>query len=184
MSTPFQGKNEGKAVPARRLAFLSALVVLGLGLSYVEVLIPVAAVIPLPGFKLGLANIVTLYMIFRCKPSETLSVVVVRSVLSALLFSGISGLAFSLTGGVFASVVMLIAVKGVPRVFSEYGVSMAGAVAHNTGQLFAASAVLKSFAVFSYYPVLVVSGAVMGIVIAFVSLQLLSRTDKVKDRFE
>lgn len=146
---------------AKKIAFCAVMIALALALSYAERFIPLQLVIPMPGIKLGLANVVTLVALYRLKGRYALAILVPRCILGALFGGGITGLAFSLTGGLLALLVMSLA-KRVP-VFSVYGVSVLGASAHNMGQIFAAMMLLRSVYVAAYLPWLLIAAIVTGI---------------------
>lgn len=147
---------------AKKIAFCAVMVSLALALSYAERFIPLQLVIPLPGIKLGLANIVTLVALYHLKSRYAFAVLVPRCILGALFGGGLTGLMFSLTGGVLALLTMTLA-KETP-VFSVYGVSVLGAAAHNIGQILAASVLLRSVYVAAYLPWLLIAAIVTGIV--------------------
>jgi heptaprenyl diphosphate synthase len=146
---------------AKKIAFCAVMIALALALSYAERFIPLQLVIPMPGIKLGLANVVTLVALYRLKGRYALAILVPRCILGALFGGGITGLAFSLTGGLLALLVMSLA-KRAP-VFSVYGVSVLGAAAHNMGQIFAAMVLLRSVYVAAYLPWLLIAAVVTGI---------------------
>ena len=137
------------------------MIALALALSYAERFIPLQLVIPLPGVKLGLANVVTLVVLYRLKPRYAFGVLIPRCILGAVFGGGITGLLFSLTGGLLALATMLLA-KQAP-VFSVYGVSILGAAAHNIGQICAAVVLLRSVYVAAYLPWLLLVAIVTGI---------------------
>ena len=128
---------------------------LALALSYTERFIPLQLLVPLPGIKLGLANIVTLVVLYRLRPRHAFAVLLPRCILGAVFGGGITGLLFSLTGGILALLTMAAAKKS--RMFSVYGVSILGAAAHNIGQIFAAMA--GKLPVFSVYGVSILGAA-------------------------
>lgn len=146
---------------AKKIAFCAVMIALALALSYAERFIPLQLVIPMPGIKLGLANVVTLVALYRLKGRYALAILVPRCILGALFGGGITGLFFSLTGGLLALLVMSLA-KRAP-VFSVYGVSVLGASAHNIGQICAAMVLLRSVYVAAYLPWLLIAAVVTGI---------------------
>ena len=146
---------------AKKLAFCAVMIALALALSYAERFIPLQMVIPMPGIKLGLANVVTLVALYRFKGRYALAILVPRCILGALFGGGITGLAFSLTGGLLALLVMSLAKK--TPFFSVYGVSVLGAAAHNVGQILAAMVLLRSVYVAAYLPWLLIAAIVTGI---------------------
>ena len=135
------------------------LIALALALSYTERFIPLQLAIPLPGVKLGLANIVTLVALYLLGWRETLPIVLLRCLLGSL-FGSLTGLLFSLAGGLLSLGVMALCRK-LP-VFSVYGVSILGAAAHNLGQILAAMGLMGSVYVCAYLPYLLLIGICTG----------------------
>lgn len=133
-------------------------------LSWLEVVLPLS--LPVPGIKLGLANIATLIALYKLGVLPALSVLVSRCVLSALLFGGVTQLLFSLTGGLAALAVMAL-LRRAP-VFSPYGVSIAGAAAHNIGQVTVAVVLMQTPSLYSYLLFLLPVGVLTGLLTAFV----------------
>ncbi len=153
----------------RHLTLCSLLLALALCLSWVERFIPLDLVVPLPGVKLGLANIVTLVALYFLGAKTAFPILILRCVLTSAFGGGPSALAFSLTGGLLALAVMALA-RRVPFL-SIYGVSVLGAPAHNTGQVLAAMVLLGSGYAAAYLPFLLVvsiaAGMLTGTVAAF-----------------
>ena len=143
----------------KTLAQSAVLVALALALSYTERFIPLQLVIPLPGVKLGLANIATLVALYALGWQKTIPIVVVRCFLGAL-FGGLTGILFSLTGGLISLGVMAVCKKA--PLFSIYGVSILGAAAHNIGQILAAMALMGSVYVWAYLPYLLLIAIFTG----------------------
>lgn len=137
------------------------MIALALALSYTERLIPLQMLVPLPGIKLGLANIVTLVALYLFGKKSAYTILILRCVLGAVFGGGITGLMFSLTGGVLALSVMAIAQR-IPC-FSIYGVSILGAAAHNIGQILAAIVLMQSIYIGSYLPYLLVVALFTGL---------------------
>ena len=146
----------------KQLALGAVLVAMALGLSYIERFIPLNLLVPLPGIKLGLANIVTLMALYFLGTKTAVTVLVLRCFLNSLFGGGISGLAFSLTGGLLAMAVMSLS-RRLPFL-SIYGVSILGAAAHNIGQICAAMVLLGSFYVVAYLPLLLVVSVFTGLI--------------------
>ena len=144
------------------LAQSAVLVAFALALSYMERFIPLHLLIPLPGVKLGLANTVTLVSLYLLGWKQTVPIVLVRCCLGAL-FGNITGLLFSLVGGLLAIVTMGLCKK--LRVFSIYGISILGAAAHNIGQILAAIFLMGSIYVCAYLPYLLIIGIFTGMAI-------------------
>ncbi len=147
----------GKIKVIAQSAILTAL---ALALSYTERFIPLQLIIPLPGVKLGLANVVTLAALYLLGWKRTLPIVVVRCILGGL-FGGLTGILFSLTGGLLSLATMALC-KKIP-VFSIYGVSILGAAAHNIGQILAAMVLMESVYVCAYLPYLLAVAIFTGI---------------------
>ncbi len=143
-----------------RLTSLSLLTALSLALFAAESVLP--APVPLPGVKLGLANIVTLLALCFFSPGEVFWMLTVRILLSGLFAGQLFGLIYSFCGGFAAFLVMAIVRRFLTGRFL-FLTSICGALAHNTGQLFAAALLFGSFSVFAYLPVLVLSGCITGL---------------------
>ena len=144
----------------RRLTRCAVLTALALALSVAEGLVPLTVLFPLPGLRLGLANLVTTYALCRLSGREALLILVCRCLLGSLLGGNLMALAFSLTGGLLALGTMALLVRC--SWLSLFGVSIAGAAAHNTGQVLAAMAVLGSSAPLVYLPPLLLCSLVTG----------------------
>ena len=150
----------------QQLALGAMLTALALGLSTMEYLFPVTAVIPLPGVKLGLANIITLFALYRLGAKPAMSILIARCLLGSLFAGNFSALLYSLLGGIVAMLVM-IGLKQNKRL-SIFGVSIGGAAGHNIGQIAAACITLGNTAVVGYLPLLLavslITGTVTGLV--------------------
>ena len=144
----------------KRLALCAVLIALAMALSYTERFIPLQMIIPLPGVKLGLANIVTLMALYLLGPKYAFAILIPRCIFGAVFGGGITGLLFSLTGGVLAMAVMVLARK-IP-IFSVYGVSIFGAAAHNIGQILAAMVLMNSVYIGAYLPYLLIVALFTG----------------------
>ena len=152
----------------KQLTLCAVLTAMALALSYLENLFPLALAIPIPGVKLGLANIVTVFALYALGPAQALMILTARCLLGAMFAGNMNALLFSLLGGVAAMLVM----TGLVRLgkLSVYGVSVGGAAAHNCGQTAAAVLTLGSAAPLYYLPVLLAvslaTGAVTGLAAA------------------
>ena len=151
----------------KKLALCAVLTALALGLSTLESLFPVSVLVPLPGIKLGLANIVTVFALYRLGDIPALAILIVRCLLGAMFAGNASALLFSLMGGVLAMLTMIVLRR--VRGLSVYGVSIAGAAAHNIGQICAAMVVLGGTAVLGYLPVLLGVSLITGTLTGFVA---------------
>lgn len=164
----------------KKLALSGILISMAIVLSYLERLFPIGLIVPLPGIKLGLANIVTIFALFYLGFRSAFVITILRCILTSILFGSISSLLFSLFGAFAALIVMVLLKTGHEKYFSIIGVSMGGAAAHNFGQVTAASILLKSFAVFAYLPFLLLASIFTGILTASVAGALFSRLDIFK----
>ena len=160
-------------VSLRRLTRCAVLTALALALSVAEGLVPLTVLFPLPGLRLGLANLVTTYALCRLSGREALLILVARCLLGNLLGGNLMALAFSLSGGLLALGVTALLVRC--SWLSLFGVSIAGAAAHNTGQVLAAMAVLGSRAPLAYLPPLLLCSLVTGAVTGAASTLLVHR---------
>ena len=154
-----------------RAAYFGVFTALALIFSYVEMLIPIQ--FGVPGIKLGLANLLIVIMLYKCGPKEALLLSVVRIVLSGFIFGNMFSIIYSLAGGILSLAVMAL-LKGRGS-FSVMGVSIAGGVCHNIGQLAVAMAVVETYRVGYYLPVLLVAGMLTGMLIGIVSNEVLKR---------
>ena len=152
----------------KNLALCAVLTALALGLSTLLSSFPVSLLVPLPGVKLGLANIVTVFALYQLGAAPALCILVARCLLGSLFAGNASALLFSLLGGVLAMLVMMALTR--LRGLSVYGVSIGGAAAHNCGQIAAACLTLGSMAPLYYLPILLgaslITGAVTGVAAA------------------
>ena len=139
-----------------------------------ENLVPVAVAIP--GIKLGAANSVILILLYMVGVKEAFLVNISRVLLSGFLFGSMSSILFSLSGAVLSLFVMTL-IKKTDR-FSINGVSMAGGVFHNIGQLAMAALVLETTAVCYYLPVLIITGSITGFLIGVLSGEIYKRIIK------
>jgi len=160
----------------RTLAICACLTALALALSYCERFIPVGALIPLPGIKLGLANIVTLFALFALGRRYALAVMLTRCLLSAIFSGQPMALLFSVCGGLLALLAMSLAMRS--RHLSIYGVSILGAAAHNVGQIAAAMLIMHSTAIFYYLSTLLFAAIITGALTALAASGVLRALDK------
>ena len=156
---------------AKKVALYSILVVLALILSYVEALLPLSFAVP--GIKMGLPNIVVLFALYRLGARDAAVISLVRVLLASLLFGNFFSLAYSLAGAALSLLLMLLLKKS--GKFSVTGVSVAGGVAHNAGQILVAMVLLETAEIGYYLPVLCVSGTAAGICVGLLAALLLRR---------
>lgn len=143
---------------AGRVAMLGLLFALAVVLSVIEGLFPVP--IPVPGIRLGLANVVVMYALFFLRKRDALTLAVLKAVFAAATRGTTAGM-LSLSGGLLAFGIMALLLFLLKDKSTYLPVSVAGAVFFNIGQIAAASAILET-ALWIYIPVLIVSGIVTG----------------------
>ncbi|MCD8105207.1 MAG: Gx transporter family protein [Lachnospiraceae bacterium] len=154
-----------------KTAYLGMFTALAMILSYVESLLPVFYGIP--GVKLGLANSMSLVILYLAGVPEAFCVSVIRVVLSGFLFGNLFSIAYSLAGALLSLAVMALMKKS--GVFSIAGVSMLGGISHNIGQLVIAMLLVENLNLLYYLPVLLLSGLVTGLVIGILSSEIRKR---------
>lgn len=154
----------------QRLARAALLTALALGLSWMERFIPLQLLVPLPGIKLGLANLVTLFALYFLGGRMALAILCVRCLLGSLFGGGVTAFCFSITGGLLALAVMALA-RRLP-LLSVYGVSILGAAAHHVGQILVAVALLRSGYVVAYLPFLLLVAIATGFLTGAISSAL------------
>ena len=167
-------KGSKMKLDTKGLVTLSALIAVAMILSYIESLIP--AFVAVPGVKMGLSNIATVFALYALGWQYAICVSVVRVLLSALLFGNVVGLIYSLSGAALALIVMILLQKF--DIFSSVGVSVAGGVAHNIGQVLAACVVMETASLAVYIIPLLLSGTVSGVIIGLVAGNLVERVKK------
>lgn len=152
----------------KQLTLCAVLTAMALALSYLENVFPLSLAIPIPGVKLGLANIVTVFALYVLGPGQAMLILLARCLLGAVFAGNMNALIFSLLGGVSAMLAMILLSRS--RRLSVYGVSVGGAAAHNCGQVAAAVLTLGNTAPLYYLPVLLgvslLTGALTGLVTA------------------
>ena len=158
----------------KKMVTISALISVAMILSYIESMVP--AFVAVPGVKMGLSNIATVFALYTLGWPYAICVSVVRVFMSALLFGNFVSLIYSISGAALALLVMILLSKS--NLFSSVGVSVAGGVCHNAGQIIAACIVMKNSAISLYLIPLVISGTLSGILIGFVAGMLVERIKK------
>ena len=137
---------------------------LALILSYVELQIP--AFFAIPGMKLGLTNIVVVVALYTLGEKSAFFINLVRIIVVSILFGNVMALWFSLAGGILSTLIMIILKK--TNWFSPVGVSAAGGITHNIGQIIVAIILLKTSFIIWYLPILWTSGVVSGVIIGII----------------
>ncbi len=158
----------------KKIARLGVLLALSIVFSIIESFIPS---VPIPGVKLGLASVVTLIVLYLYGTKDALLILLLRIFLVSILIGKLFSFGFylSLSGGMLAFFLMVITKK--IKVFSIYGVSVAGAVGHAIGQIVLASILLSTFSLLYYLPIMALLSVFTGLLTALVS-------EKVKKQLE
>lgn len=157
---------------SKTIAFIGVCIALALVLSYIEVILP--PVLPaVPGVKMGLPNIIIVFLLYRRGPAFAAMVSLLRILLVSLLFGNAMALMYSLAGGVLSLLVMILLRRS--RILSTVGVSVVGGVAHNVGQILMAMLLLETAELGYYLAVLTVTGTVAGIAIGLCGSLLINR---------
>ncbi|MBE6911685.1 MAG: Gx transporter family protein [Ruminococcaceae bacterium] len=157
---------------ARDTALYALLISLALTLSFLESLVA-PVLLPIPGIKLGLSNIVIMYTLYTLSFSSAAVVLFCKCILSSLFGGGIVAFAFSVSGGVLALIIMYLLKKC--RFFSIFGVSLGGAAAHSIGQIAVSAVLFRTLSVIYYLPFLLFSSLFTGILTAIAASILISR---------
>ena len=161
----------------KKLSLMAMLTAASLIVFVIESQIP--APVPVPGVKLGLANVITLIAMLLLGRREAGLILAVRIAMGSVFAGGVSAFLFSISGGVLAYAVMCLTVTRFPRKML-WVVSALAAVAHNLGQLLAAIAITKTAALMVYAPVLLASGIITGVFTGLVAMYLVRRLDKTR----
>jgi len=154
-----------------KVAYFGVFTALALIFSYVETLIPIH--LGIPGVKLGLANLIIVITLYKMGIKEAYILSIVRVVLAGFIFGNMFSILYSMSGGLLSLTVMIFLKK--TDKFSIMGISMAGGVFHNIGQLIMAAIVLESLSIIYYLPVLLISGVLTGFLIGFIAYEMLKR---------
>ncbi|NLC18164.1 MAG: Gx transporter family protein [Clostridiales bacterium] len=157
-----------------KISTYGLLIALAFILSYIEALFPPP--VPIPGIKLGLANLMVLAGLYTMGVKEAFVLSLIRIILVGLTFGNMSTMLFSLAGGILSWLVMSL-LKQV-KSFSLVGVSVAGAVSHNIGQIITAIFVTENINIIYYLPFLLLSGLITGAVIGIIGALIIKRIKK------
>ena len=169
------GRKRERDQKARKVALYGVLIALAFIFSYIESMFPMP--VPVPGVKLGLANLVNVVGLYTVGVTGTAAVSLIRIVLVGFTFSNMFSMIYSLAGGILSLLVMILARK--TGAFSKIGVSILGGIFHNVGQLTVAAFVTKTAGVFTYFPMLLVAGVVTGAVIGLLGGMIVERITPV-----
>ncbi|MDE6054308.1 MAG: Gx transporter family protein [Lachnospiraceae bacterium] len=158
----------------KRVAYCAMLTALAMIFGYVEALIPFG--FGIPGVKLGLANIVIVLALYILPMHQVFVIQLMRIVLVSFLFGNLSMMLYSLAGGILSLLVMFLLKKG--NVFSITGISIAGGVSHNVGQLVMAVMVVQNLKIAFYFPALMIAGLITGCLIGILAYRIKPVLDK------
>lgn len=161
----------------KNFASLGVLLALALVLSYVESFIPFP--VGIPGLKLGLANIVTVILLFRYGKKEAFLITAARVFLAGFLFGNFFSIFYSLAGALLSLAVMILMKK--TGKFKVVSVSAAGGVFHNIGQLAIAVFLVGTTQIFYYLPILLIAGLITGVAVGLISQEILIRTRHISN---
>lgn len=154
---------------AERIAASALFLSLGMILSYVEAIVPINALIPIPGFKLGLSSLAVTGAFFLLGLPYAIAVSFGKTVLSSLLFGSVTSFFFSLLGGALVLAALALYRLARPRALGILGLSVLCASLHNLGQCLAAAMIFGRSVLLFYLPVLLIvslaTGTVTGILL-------------------
>lgn len=159
----------------RQAAYCAMLTALAMIFGYVEALIPFG--FGIPGVKLGLANIVIVLALYILPACQVFAIQLMRIVLVSFLFGNLSMMLYSLAGGMLSLVVMLLLNRR--DVFSITGVSIAGGVSHNIGQLIVAALVVQNLKIMFYFPIMIMAGLITGCLIGVLACRIKPVLDRL-----
>ena len=160
----------------KKVAMLGLTIALAMIMSYIEALVPLSFAVP--GIKMGLANIVIIFVLYKIGTKEAILVSLIRVILVSLLFSNVMAMAYSIAGAVLSLGIMWILKK--TDKFSVIGVSIAGGIMHNVGQIIMAVILLGTEQIALYLPVLIITGTATGVVIGIVSGLVINRFKNIR----
>lgn len=158
---------------SKKIAHLSLLIALSLVFSYIETLIPIN--FGIAGVKIGLANIISVITLYLFGIGFSFFIVIIRVLLSGFLFGNMFSIIYSLAGGILSICIMYFLKK--TEKFSITGVSIGGGVFHNVGQLLVAIIVISELKLYFYFPVLIISGVIMGTFTGIICSLIINRVE-------
>lgn len=163
----------------KRVAYSAAMLLVALAFSYIEAIVPISLLIPLPGIKLGLANLAVMLTFFSISKYDAALVSFARIALSALLFGSPVSFLFSLSGGMLAYASMFLS-KPILKCgkMSFIGASVISSALHGAGQILAAMLLYGTGALF-YLPVILLCGVPFGALTGWILNILYPKTEKI-----
>ncbi len=169
-----------KKTKAYNIAFTGVLCALAFAFSYFERLFPLTMIIPIPGVKLGLANVITMYALCGLSFRHAAAVLFIRCFLNWMLFGSAVSFALSIAGGVLSLAVMAALLRIRTGRISLIGISMAGAAAHNTGQILAACIIMRQGGLMIYLAPLLLTSIPFGVITGIIAIMVLSRLKQIE----
>lgn len=155
---------------SHKLTYIALLASLCIVFGYIESLFPLP--VPIPGVKLGISNIVILFALIKMSRQDAFFIMLIKVIVCSVLFSGMGSFIYSLSGGILSFIAMTVSQK---LDLSIIGISMAGGVFHNLGQILAAALLLYSLSAFYYLPVLLICGLFVGAAVGILCSIIISR---------
>lgn len=156
---------------SKKVAYYGIFITLALVASYVERLIPFN--FGIPGIKLGLANLIILVVLYTMTWKDACYISFIRIILVGLLFGNLFAIIYSLSGGILSLFIMIMLKK--TKQFSILGISVAGGVSHNIGQIIMAALVLENKNMLYYLPILLIFGVIAGVLIGIAAAEVIKR---------
>lgn len=169
-------KNNSR-IKTKRITVLALCTSVALILSYVEFLLP-AIFVSVPGIKMGLPNIAILLVLYRIGEKEAAAVSFVRLVISTMLFGNFTSFIYSLAGATLSLALMILLKK--LDALSVVGVSVAGALMHNIGQVLVAMALMHTSEIGYYMIILAVTGVISGIFVGLCGAFVFKKLSRIE----
>lgn len=169
---------EYKFTKTQKIIFIALLVSQAMVLSFIERMIPLN--FSIPGAKLGLANIVTLTAIYLFSFRESLFIVILRTIMTTFIIGSFSSFLYSFSGALLSFLVMYMLTSVSSEKISAIGISIAGGVFHNLGQLLMAAFIIRNIKIVYYLPFLMLTGVVTGFIVGISVKHLLGYLGKLK----
>ena len=167
-------KRKNGRVNIRQLTFCGMFTAVAIVMGYIESFIVIPGL--LPGMKLGLANCVILFVLMGYGMVSAALVSLVRIIVVNSLFGNMTAAVFSLVGAALSIIVMSLLKKS--GRFSTVGMSLAGGVAHNLGQVLVAMVIFENVGMFYYFPALIVTGIAAGVFVGILAGLVYAKVQK------
>lgn len=161
----------------KKLCFMAVLTAIALTIFMIENQLP--SPVPIPGIKLGLANIITLTAMAILGRKEAGAILAARIIMGAIFAGSPSTFIYSAAGGILAYIVMCVTI-GLFKENQLWIDSALAAIAHNAGQLGACALIVKTPGIFAYAPILAASGVITGVFTGFAAIYLIRAVKKLK----